>query len=319
MIVLCHVSNKMKSIRDLLKKCFLIIICILMIISQVLTVYAGAASGGGGGGGSVSRSASGGGGGGGPSISSGASGGGGGGPSISSGASGGGGSGPSISSGASGGGGGSDYSLPVGRSASGGGGGNSSNDPTFYDPNAWESINDYYDYLENIGVSIPNDINTVGGVALESRVNSGPGLSIRNFVSENKNNSVDLTSLAGYLPVTAASVYQNDDYNISGVMVTNGVDTKFVITSKDGNATSELLTDWAILTTSAGDQAWYRFDDKGNMTTGFMQGNDGHIYYFVESGYNKGMLATGAVNINGKTYNFSHGKDGLPYGALITP
>lgn len=212
-------------------------------------------------------------------------------------ASGGGGGGSSRSS-ASGGGGGSS------RSSASGGGGTGLDDVDF-------STDD-----SDIGYEITGPNGHGSGSSV--RVNRGGSITNNRGSSASGGGSGqdDMSSLLGYVPTVTANAYSSNS-NMSGVMVTNGVNNKFVVTSKDGQQTSEYLRDWAVLTTSSGSQGWYHFDNNGNMSTGFINDSAGNTYYMIESGENKGMMAVGTVNINGTYYTFSNGSDGRTYGALV--
>ena len=271
-------------------KIFSTLLLLLFLMFNVLTVYASSASGGGGGGGSSSRSSSASGGGGGSSSSSSGASGGGGGSSSSSNS---GGSSSSRSSGGSSGGGGSSIisSGTISRGGAGGGGGGGSDDLT--------DTND----------STNGNSNSSYTISARSSGGGGGGNHKRELIA-------DATNLSGYTPTEDAVVTIDNNSNVVGSMVTNGDESKFVITSENGNATSKYLTDWAVITTTDS-QGWYHFDDSGKMTTGFYDANDGNTYYMMEDGENKGMLAVGSVEINGTTYNFSDGQDGRPYGAMI--
>lgn len=221
-----------------------------------------------------------------------ASGGGGGGVSRSS-ASGGGGGGVSRSS-ASGGGGGMTVSA-----AGGGGTGTDEEDDSFDD----YSDDDFGPEYENSSSNNSGSSGSRNGNSVKSASGGGSG----------KDN---VLSLEGYVPVAIANINSGAS-NMSGVMLTNGVDNKFVVIYKDGKQTSEYLKDWAVLTTQSGSQGWYHFDNDGNMSTGFINDSKGNTYYMMESGENEGMMAVGTININGSYYSFSDGSDGREYGALV--
>ena len=231
-----------------------------------------------------------------------------------------------VVSSSSGGGGGTGRSVSssggegIGRSSSsaGGGGGIYSSDPTAYDEGAWESIQDYYDYLDLNGYEVPSDNKIIDNVKKSNVVNNN----VKSNNTKNTNSvfinssSIDIKDLQGYVPVFVANISAGINENISGSMVSNGINEKFIITSKNGISTSEYVKNWVIIQKANGNQGWYYFDENGNMVTGFLNEKDGNIYYLIEKGENRGMLVVGQVIINGQIYNFSDGNDGLPYGAL---
>ncbi len=207
----------------------------------------------------------------------------------------------------------------IGRSSSsaGGGGGVYSSDPTAYDEGAWESIQDYYDYLDLNGYEVPSDNKIIDNVKKSNVVNNNiksDSKNINNFFVNSS--SIDIKDLQGYVPLFVANISAGINENISGSMVSNGINEKFIITSKNGIPTSEYVKNWVTIKKENGNQGWYYFDENGNMVTGFLNEKDGNTYYLIETGENRGMLVVGQVIINGQIYNFSDGTDGLPYGAL---
>ena len=232
-----------------------------------------------------------------------------------------GGGGSSYSGGGASGGGGSSY---IGGGASGGGGGYDEDEyyDDDYDYSGYNFVigsgsgggnGDEYDEDELNNYTTVNDYNKSTNTTSQNYVL--PNNSVQSNVVKNNINTVNAQDLIGYQVVSNAFI--NGNPNSSGVMVTNGSNTRFVITKNNGSYASEYLTDWAVLTNTNGSQGWYHFDANGNMTTGFYTDKDGNTYYLQENGTNKGMMAVGLTVINGKELVFSQGADGLPYGALI--
>lgn len=173
----------------IVKKMLAAILCLTMIICNASLILASnrlqnsriillsRSSGGGGGGGSSSGGSSGGGGG------------------SSSGGGGSSGGGSSSSGGRSSGGGGGGIGI-VTRGASGGGSGDDPDwdpsnaivqpgDPDYYDPLAWDSIEDFHAYRDSINSSSNNSVNTNGQA---SGANVGPGYKVEGWNKNTKDN-----------------------------------------------------------------------------------------------------------------------------------
>lgn len=162
-----------------------------------------------------------------------------------------------------------------------------------------KTINDYFDYIEKIG--------------LESPVEVGPGLNITN--KNNMFNSTSTDSLENFKTITTGTATKTDNKEVIGELMTDGINQKFVITNLNGS--KQYIKGWAVLQLKSGQTGWYHFDKAGNMETGFVVDSDKNQYYLIEDGMNKGMMATGELEINGHNYYFSTENGAKPYGAMI--
>lgn len=169
---------------------------------------------------------------------------------------------------------------------------NSSNNNNKLEKVKIKSIEDYYDYINKVG-------------AVKAKNNIGPDKAINS--DNNANNNQDNYSVIN----TAVASIKNNDI-IDGQLVSNGNNIRFTYIDNQGK---HYLKGWAALNMATGQKGWYHFDLKGNMTTGFYTERD-NTYYFIESGNNMGMMATGTLDINGKIYQFST-IEGNNYGILI--
>ena len=159
-----------------------------------------------------------------------------------------------------------------------------------------KDISDYYDYLEEVG-------------ALKEENKIGPDANIVN--EDNTNISNGFKHFTAFNTAVAKDMENNET---NGELVTDGYKTKFSYTDKYGM--KQYLKGWFALSLATGQKGWYHFDDEGNMSIGLYKDKKGNTYYLIEDGINKGMMATGQINIGGKLYHFSD-EIGPSYGKMI--
>ena len=159
-----------------------------------------------------------------------------------------------------------------------------------------KDITDYYNYLDEVG-------------AIKQENNIGPDANISNQDNTNVSNG-----FKHFTTINTAIAKDMENKEINGELVSDGYNTKFSYTDKYG--IKQYLKGWFALNITTGQKGWYHFDNEGNMSTGFYADKKGNTYYLIESGMNKGMMATGQLDINGKSYYFSD-EIGPSYGKLI--
>ena len=163
------------------------------------------------------------------------------------------------------------------------------------------TINDYYDYLDRVG-------------AIKEEETIGPDAYIKNQNNNIINNANNIYNPSNNSTIISYAIAKDTNNNeFQGQLVGDGNNTKFVFI--DGYNKQQYFRGWIALNMTTGQKGWYHFDNEGNMSIGFYRDNN-NTYYFIEHGINKGMMATGQLNINGKIYNFSD-EAGASYGILI--
>ena len=166
-----------------------------------------------------------------------------------------------------------------------------------------KTIDDYYDYLNKVG-------------AVQEQVKVGPDASTQKhadvLIESNKSNIKE--DLSKYSIISYAIAITKDNEEFQGELISDGNNTKFTYT--DEYDMKHLLKNWAALNMASGQRGWYHFDHDGNMTTGFYTEKKNSTYYFMEDGVNKGMMATGQLDIDGTTYYFSE-TPCTSYGVLV--
>ncbi len=169
-----------------------------------------------------------------------------------------------------------------------------------YDKVNIDSITDYYDYLDMVG-------------AIKSSDNIGPGDNIINQKENTKDNPNQTNNTNQFYVISKAIATDMDNNEINGELLTDGFNTKFSYTDK--NDKEQNIKGFVALSIATGQKGWYHFDKNGYMSLGlFHDKND--TYYFIENGFNKGMMATGTIELDGKIYVFSD-TEGPDYGKLI--
>lgn len=164
-----------------------------------------------------------------------------------------------------------------------------------------KSIDDYYEYIDKLGATkITKDV--------------GPGVENGVPVTNNKNIS-ELNNKNDKNTICNAVAIDMSGKQTTGKLVLEGSNTKFYY--QEDNNSEKFIKDWVVLNLETGQKGWYHFAKNGNMTIGLWTDEKNKTYYFNESGINKGMMATGTVDVNGKTYTFSD-VEGDDYGVLIS-
>lgn len=159
-----------------------------------------------------------------------------------------------------------------------------------------KNISDYYNYLAKVGT-------------IKSENNIGPDANISNQDNTNISNG-----FKHFTTINTAIAKDIENNETPGELVSDGYKTKFSYTDKYG--IKQYLKGWFALNIATGQKGWYHFDNDGNMSLGLYTDKSNDTYYFIEQGINKGMMATGQLDINGKSYYFSD-EIGPSYGKLI--
>lgn len=165
-----------------------------------------------------------------------------------------------------------------------------------------KTIDDYYNYLEKVG-------------AVQEQKHIGPDSSQNHsdvLIETNKVSSKE--DLTNYSTINHGTAETKENELFEVELISDGNNTKITYTDEYGM--KHLLKDWLALSLATGQKGWYHFGNDGNMTLGFYTDKRNRTYYFLEDGVNKGVMATGKVDIDGNTYYFSETL-GASYGELV--